>query len=138
MADEETTVPQDETVEVSAEHVTLENSIVGSAECVQLDMEQSGAGMVSTTGGVNMNQAGAGAIVSDGEVKLFQSGTGIMVANETDVTQGFVGILASSETEFSADSRVLITAKDAVILGAVAGAALACLDLVFRLFMPRR
>jgi hypothetical protein len=108
--------------DVSAEHVTLEGGFVQSVECETLEMSNSGAGLMTISGRSEMSQSGAGLIVADDEIEMFQAGCGVAVANRADVKQGFVGVLAASEARFDDESRVLITARDAMILGAVFGA----------------
>ena len=117
-----TTETTEKTVDVIAERVTVEGGFVQSVECETLEMQGAGAGLITVSGRSEMSQSGAALIVADDEIELFQAGCAVAVANRADIKQGFVGVLAASEARFEDESRVLITARDAMILGAVFGA----------------
>jgi hypothetical protein len=82
-------------------------------------MNGSGAGLITVEGRAELSQSGAAAIMGTDEIELFQSGTCLAVADRADVKQGFVGILVASEASFQQDSKVIITAQNAVVFGAV-------------------
>jgi hypothetical protein len=107
--------------DVEAQEVVLDNVFVKQAEARSLVMNESGAGLITVEGPTEMSQSGAGLLVADGGANMYQSGSGITVANVVTAEQSTVGILVASEAAFSDDSRVLITALNAVILGAVIG-----------------
>jgi hypothetical protein len=129
------------TAEVVGENVVVEGGFVQSVECETLEMQSAGAGLVTVSGRSEMAQSGAALIVADDEIEMFQSGCGVAVANRADVKQGFVGVLAASEARFDDESTVVITARDAIILGAVLGAVFgfvaAALDFLIRGSMRR-
>jgi hypothetical protein len=139
VAEDDATI--EETADVVAERVTVEGGFVQSVECEILEMQGAGAGLITVSGRTEMSQSGAALIVADDEIELSQAGCGVAVANRADVTQGFVGVLAASEARFEDESRVLITARDAMILGAVFGAVFgfvaAALDFLIRGTMRR-
>jgi hypothetical protein len=107
--------------DVAAEAVVLDNTFVKQATTQQLFMKESGAGLITVEGPTEMEQAGAGLIVADGGVNMSQAGAGVAVANVITAEESAVGILVASEAAFSEDSRVIITAMNAVILGVVMG-----------------
>ncbi len=112
----------EKSAEVVAERVTVEGGFVQSVECETLEMQGAGAGLITVSGRSEMAQSGAALIVADDEIEMFQAGCGVAVANRAEVKQGFIGVLAASEARFDDESRVLITARDAMIFGAVLGA----------------
>jgi hypothetical protein len=107
--------------EVEADEVVLDDVFVKQAEARSLVMNESGAGLITVEGPTEMSQSGAGLLVADGGANMYQSGSGITVANVVTAEQSTVGVLVASEAAFSDDSKVLITALNAVILGAVLG-----------------
>jgi hypothetical protein len=109
------------------ERITVQRGFVGNAESERLEMNGSGAGLITVGGRTEMSQSGAGAIVSSDEVELFQSGACIAVADRADVKQGFVGVLVASEASFSQEAKVLITAQNAILFGAVCATVFAAL-----------
>jgi hypothetical protein len=107
--------------EVIGEEVVLDNTFVKQAEARSLVMNESGAGLITVEGPTEMSQAGAGLLIADGGANMYQSGAGVAVANVVTAEQSTVGVLLASEAAFSDDSKVIITALNAVILGAVMG-----------------
>ena len=116
----------------------MQEAFASTVEADTVDMESSGAALIVATDTVNMNQSGAAAIVSDGEAKLVQSGSAFVMSNEADLTQSFVGVLASREVTLGPDTKVLATWVEALIFGAAFGLVAAVADILFRGYCRRR
>ena len=125
MADNE--IPAEDTMNVDAsskdviEELLLEEGCIGNADVEVLKMQEAAAGVLNVKGHADLSRSGAGLIVSEGDVELFQSGAVVAIADRADIKQGYVGMLAAREAMVDEDSQVLITAKNAVILGVVSG-----------------
>jgi hypothetical protein len=119
---------------VSAEEFDAEQCLIGSATVDgDASIGASALGVLSANS-VGIHQGGAAVMVVDGDVSIDQGaaqvivarsaglergGVGILVTGEADLARSWVGVMAARNATLSDDSRVIIDAKAALIIGAL-------------------
>ena len=105
------------------------------------NVQQSYASAVIAGGDTTVHQAGAPIIVGK-TIDITQGGGALLVAGDATVKNGMVGLILSTKTEVSEDSKVLVDTKAAVIiaLALLGGFGLLAVAVVFGMkqFMSKR
>ena len=130
--------------------VNVTNSIVGLVKARDVHLTDAGAGFVAADGNFSILNGGCGPVIANGGVTIRNGGCGPMIANgdvsiEYGGTQGilaaggatigpraFVGFVVSPRITVEDGGRVLMTPRQAVLFGAVAGVACALMSRLIR------
>lgn len=123
--------------------VTVKRSLVGLMRARDVHLTQAAAGPVVAGGGLSILQGGCGPVVANGGVTIRQGGCGPVLANgSVSIEQGgtqsiiaaggatlgehaYVGFVLSPKVTVNEGATVLLNTRQALALGAVAGAVFA-------------
>ncbi len=129
---------------------TVTNSMVGLVKARDVHLTNAGAGFVAAAGNFSILNGGCGPVIANGGVTIRNGGCGPMVANgdvsiEYGGTQSilaaggatigqraFVGLVVSPKITVEEGGKVLMTPRQALLFGAVAGLSGALLSWLFR------
>jgi hypothetical protein len=100
-----------------------------------MQLESGGGFVLISGGGMSIKQGGGQVLVSGGPVNIEQGGAAIMLTPSATLKRSGVMLLISGKTDLGEGSRVLLSAPQALALGAAFGIAFA---LVNRLLRGRR
>lgn len=128
----------------------VNRSIVGILKARDVQLKESGAGLIAAGGRLSILNGGCGPVLANGGVTIRNGGCGPMIANgdvsiENGGTQGIVaaggatigpkalvGFVVSPKVTVADGGKVLFSSRQAVAFGAAAGTALALLSRVLR------
>jgi hypothetical protein len=92
-------------------------SAIGMLSANSVGLHQGYASLMVVDGDVSVDQGGAQVIVAR-TVGIEQCGVGTLVAGEANVAHSWVGLMAARNATLSDDSRVIVDARTAIIIGA--------------------
>ena len=128
----------------------VNGSFVGALRARDVDLHESAAGFVAAGGNLTIHNGGCGPVFTKGSVTIHNGGCGPMIVGgdvsiEYGGTQsmlaggkvtigqrGFVGVVASPSVVVEEGGRVLLGTREALALGAAAGAVWALVSLSLR------
>lgn len=96
---------------------SLATSVVGVLSADSVGVHQGGAAVMIVDGDVSIDQGAAQVIVAR-TVGIDQGGVGTLVAGEANIARSWVGLMAARNATLSDDSRVIVDARSALIIGA--------------------
>lgn len=122
---------------VDAEKATLSRTLARSVSAKDdVSMTLSGALLVRAAGDVAIN-GGVAPLVSAGrDLRIRGATTAMAIAPRLRVESGVVGVLLAGKAEIGNETRVLLTARDAVLLGGAIGVLLPLVAYLLRRFAP--
>jgi len=91
-------------------------SAIGSLNAASAGVHQALAGVMVVDGDVSIDQGGAGVIVAN-SVGVEHGGVGTLIAGDATLARSWVGVMAARNATLSDDSRVIIDARAALIIG---------------------
>jgi hypothetical protein len=92
-------------------------SVIAVLSANSVGVHQGGAAVMVVDGDVSIDQ-GAAQVVVARTVGIEQGGVGTLVAGEATLAHSWVGLMAARNATLSEDSRVVIDARSAIIVGA--------------------
>jgi hypothetical protein len=111
-----------------AKTVTASNSAV---------MNLSGALTVRAGDDIVVTAGGAGVMIAGGDLHMEGGAGGVIAAKEAHVESGFVGLLLARRASMGEQTRVLITTRQAVLIGVLIGALFPLTRYLLRRFAPQ-
>jgi len=94
-------------------------------------IKEGGAGLCLVGGDLSITQGGIGNLLVGGSAEINQASVGQMAALDVNVTDSRVGVLLAANADLER-SEVLVTAREAAILGGLAGIVLFLLSRLFK------
>lgn len=91
-------------------------SVLGVLSANSVGVHQGGAAVMVVDGDASIDQGGAQVIVAR-SAGIEQGGVGVLVAGDAQLARSWVGVMAARNATLSDDSRVIIDAKAALIIG---------------------
>jgi len=95
---------------------SLSGCAIGMLSAESLGIHQGAAAVMIVDGDASVDQGGAVVLVAD-TAGVEQGGVGVLVANEANLARSWVGFMAARNATLTDDSRVVIDARGALIIG---------------------
>ncbi|MCS6839616.1 MAG: hypothetical protein NZ699_02820 [Roseiflexus sp.] len=122
---------------VEAQKATLSRAFARSVTAQDdVSMTFSAALAVQAGGDVNMTGSAATALIAGRDVRLNGASAGFVAAREARMESGRVGVLLAGSAELGNQTHVLITGRNALLLGAAFGIFFPLVAYLLRRFAP--
>jgi hypothetical protein len=95
---------------------SLSGCCIGMLSAESVGIHQGAAGVMVVDGDASVDQGGAVVLVA-GTAGVEQGGVGVLVASEANLARSWVGFMAARNATLTDDSRVVIDARGALIIG---------------------
>ncbi len=144
----EKTISRGLALQVQAEKVNIDNSLVGSVTANQdatlnnsLNLAlvaganariENGACQVLVAGGnVEIENGGGMLSIAGGNVEIHNGGAGFILCDQAGVEHGKITVLLANQVELGEDTQIMFSTRQAAAFGAAAGGVIFLLSLLF-------
>ena len=96
-----------------------------------MELTQAGGHVILSGGSTSIHQGGATLMASGGDVSISQGGAMVTAARSIRAERSYIGVAVTPRIE-AADTTILVGSREAALIGAVAGAAIAVVGRLLR------
>jgi hypothetical protein len=118
---------------VSGEEVVMRDSAAMAVDTGDMSLFQSAVAQADVDGDITAEQSGIGIATAVGDARLYDSSAGVLVAGgDVDLAGGSAGLVVSRGFTVRDGGTVLVTQREAIIVGLVAAVGLFALSMLTR------
>lgn len=123
--------------EITARRAALSRSVAREIRAEQdVTMALSAAARVHAGGDAIITGGAAGALLAGGDARMEGGSAAILVSRQSHLESGMVGLLIARDVQLSGESRVLLTLREALIIGAAIGTLVPLVRYLLNRFVP--